>query len=208
MFTLTSFRSLSRSSTILSSTGETAWHGPHHSAQKSTITGLSLWRTSCSKLDSVTAVLIFKCSFPLSLLVETPVVESLFPRLDWRDGADLQAAAARSRPSSARGGDSAVVGGRTSIPAAAGTKPRRAEVVVHRRAGHREQDARRAHGVGPDAQGRLPAIQGAARLRAALPERIRLPGPVDRGRCGAAARSQLEARDRGVRAREIRGEVP
>ena len=45
-----------RSSTIRSSTGATAWHGPHHSAQKSTITGLSLWRTSCSKLCSVTAV--------------------------------------------------------------------------------------------------------------------------------------------------------
>src|SRR5438552_18294431 len=27
-------------------------HGPHHSAQKSTITGLSLWITSRSKVDS------------------------------------------------------------------------------------------------------------------------------------------------------------
>src|SRR5882762_6996197 len=58
MFTLTSLRSPSRSATILSSTGATAWQGPHHSAQKSTITGLSLWRTSCSKLCSVTAVVI------------------------------------------------------------------------------------------------------------------------------------------------------
>ena len=56
MFTLTSFSSPARSSTILSRTGETAWQGPHHSAQKSTITGLSLERTSCSKVDSVTAV--------------------------------------------------------------------------------------------------------------------------------------------------------
>jgi hypothetical protein len=38
------------------------------------------------------------------------------------------------------------------------------------------------HGVGADAQGRLPALQGAARLRPALPERLRLPGALDRGR--------------------------
>src|SRR5947209_3591037 len=56
MFTLTSLSSSGRSSTMRSSTGETAWHGPHHSAQKSTITGLSLWRTSCSKVSVVTAV--------------------------------------------------------------------------------------------------------------------------------------------------------
>ena len=34
---------------------------------------------------------------------------------------------------------------------------------LHRRAGDGEQDARRAHGVGTDAEGRLPALQGAAR---------------------------------------------
>src|SRR5919202_980767 len=58
MFTLTSFSSPSRSATMRSSTGETAWHGPHHSAQKSTRTGVSLPRTSCSKVDSVTAFAI------------------------------------------------------------------------------------------------------------------------------------------------------
>src|SRR5438876_490683 len=41
MFTFTSLRSPSRSSAIFSSTGETAWQGPHHSAQKSTRTGVS-----------------------------------------------------------------------------------------------------------------------------------------------------------------------
>src|SRR6266566_7540338 len=208
MFTLTSFRSLSRSSTILSSTGETAWHGPHHSAQKSTITGLSLWRTSCSKLDSVTAVLIFKCSFPLSLLVETPVVESLFPRLDWRDGADLQAAAARSRPSSARGGDSAVVGGRTSIPAASREKPWRPEVPVHGRADHCERPGRRAPRPRSDAERRLPAVQGAPRPRPPLPERLRLAGPPRRGTGGEGPRAELEARDRGVRDRRVRPALP
>src|SRR2546423_13218008 len=56
MLTLTSWRWPLRWSTMRSSTGATAWHGPHHSAQKSTSTGVSLWSTSCSKLCSVTAV--------------------------------------------------------------------------------------------------------------------------------------------------------
>ena len=68
-----------------------------------------------------------------------------------------------------------------------------AEVVVHRRPGDGEQVARRAHGVGADAEGRLPALQGAARLRPALPERLRLPGAVDRGRGGAAARASTRS---------------
>jgi hypothetical protein len=58
MLTFTSFTSPFRSSTILSSTGATAWHGPHHSAQKSTITGVSLSSTSCVKVSSLTAVVI------------------------------------------------------------------------------------------------------------------------------------------------------
>src|SRR4029453_11143489 len=36
-----------------SSSGAIILQGPHHSAQKSTITGLSLWVTSRSKLDSL-----------------------------------------------------------------------------------------------------------------------------------------------------------
>src|SRR4051794_5870736 len=42
------------SAAISSSTGATILHGPHHSAQKSTRTGLSLPRTSLAKLSSVT----------------------------------------------------------------------------------------------------------------------------------------------------------
>src|SRR5437660_4120075 len=64
MLTLTSFRSPFRSSTIRSRTGETAWHGPHHSAQKSTSTGVSLARTSWSKVDSVAVVAMRSQSFP------------------------------------------------------------------------------------------------------------------------------------------------
>ena len=80
----------------------------------------------------------------------------------------------------------------------------RPDVLVLRRARDREQDARRPHGLGPDAEGRLPALQGPPGLRPALPERLRLPGPLDRGRRRARARAQLEARDRGVRARGVR----
>ena len=36
--------------------GETAWHGPHHSAQKSTITLPSDWRTSFSNVSVVAMV--------------------------------------------------------------------------------------------------------------------------------------------------------
>src|SRR5688572_5020207 len=44
-----------------SRTGPTIRHGPHHVAQKSTRTGVSDFRTSCSKLWSVTT-----CGFPIT----------------------------------------------------------------------------------------------------------------------------------------------
>src|SRR6266511_65451 len=88
MLTFTSVSSPGRSSAILSSTGETAWHGPHHSAQKSTRTGVSFDPsiTSCWKLASLTSVdigfLSFGCSrvitrreggfFPLSRIESMP----------------------------------------------------------------------------------------------------------------------------------------
>ena len=81
---------------------------------------------------------------------------------------------------------------------------RRAAVQLHRRAGHREQVAGGPHRVGAHPEGRVPALQGAARLPPALPERLRLPGPLDRGRRGAGARPQLEAGDRGVRPGRVR----
>ena len=63
MLTLTSFSPPACSSTMRSRTGATAWHGPHHSAQKSTSTGTSLWITSCSNVSFLTAVDIesFRC---------------------------------------------------------------------------------------------------------------------------------------------------
>src|ERR687886_1048184 len=41
-----------------SSTGATARQGPHHGAQKSTMTGLSDLSTCCSKVSSVTAIVL------------------------------------------------------------------------------------------------------------------------------------------------------
>src|SRR3954454_10030210 len=46
------------SAAISSSTGATILHGPHHSAQKSTSTGLSLPSTSAAKLASVTVTVL------------------------------------------------------------------------------------------------------------------------------------------------------
>src|SRR4051812_14774579 len=62
MFSLT-MRSLSPCSlAISSSTGATILHGPHHSAQKSTSTGTSLFSTSVQKLSSLTGtVLPMRC---------------------------------------------------------------------------------------------------------------------------------------------------
>ena len=49
------------------------------------------------------------------------------------------------------------------LRAAAGQERRRPPVQLHRRARHGQQVPRRAHRVGPHAQGRVPALQGAAR---------------------------------------------
>src|SRR3954452_24947204 len=58
MFSLT-MRSLSPCSlAISSSTGATILHGPHHSAQKSTRTGTSLFSTSVPKLSSLTGTVL------------------------------------------------------------------------------------------------------------------------------------------------------
>src|SRR3954453_15802397 len=196
MLTLTSLSSPARSSAILSRIGETAWHGPHHSAQKSTRTGFSLFRTSSSKLASVTASAIAVSSFRWVPQGKTPRVQPFFPgRRIETHGSDsrVQAATGGSRPSRARARDPRALGRGGPVRAAARAQPRRADVVVRRRAGHREEDARGAPRVGADAEGRVPAVARDAGLRPALPERLRLPGPLDRGRRRARPRSQLEA---------------
>src|SRR5258707_2328584 len=82
MLTLTSFRSPWRSCAILSSTGETAWHVPRHSVQKSTRTGVSfeLSITSLSNVASVTSVAIFGCCpFSEFLRAKTSSTVPFFP---------------------------------------------------------------------------------------------------------------------------------
>src|SRR3989442_7024217 len=116
MFTLTSLSS-SCSATILSSTGATAWQGPHHSAQKSTITGLSLWRTSCSKLCSVTAVVIGSFLANQSVVpghqrFESPT--SSIPTI----GSGVRAASPVSGSPRPRGGGPRLVGGGADLRAA------------------------------------------------------------------------------------------
>ena len=100
------------------------------------------------------------------------------------------------------------MGGAGYLRAAARPQPRRPELQLLRRAGDGEQVARGSHRLGPHAEGRLPALQGPARLRSALPERLRLPGALDRGRGRARARAQLEEGDRGVRAGGVRAPLP
>src|SRR3954452_11494614 len=63
--------SLSACSPAISSrTGATILHGPHHSAQKSTSTGLSLPRTSLAKLASVTVLVL-----PAMVVLPVPLLE-------------------------------------------------------------------------------------------------------------------------------------
>ena len=128
----------------------------------------------------------------------------MFPRIE----AHVQAASGQARSPRARARDPRSLGARADLRPPPGAEPERSPLQLRRRPGDREQEARRAHGLGPDAQGRLPALQGHARPPPALPERLRLPGPLDRGRRRALARPQLEARDRGVRARGVRAPLP
>ncbi len=101
------------------------------------------------------------------------------------------------------------LGARADVRAAARAERGRPAVQLRRRARDGKSDgARGAHRLGQDAEGRLPALQGAPGAPPALPERVRLPGALDRGRRRALAGPQLEARDRGVRPRRVRPPVP
>src|SRR3954452_7917671 len=66
MFTLAMVILSACSEAISSSTGATILQGPHHSAQKSTRTGLSLPRTSASNVASVTVLVAAAIDVSLS----------------------------------------------------------------------------------------------------------------------------------------------
>src|SRR5919198_3655220 len=176
MLSLTIFRSL-RSAAIWSSTGAIAWHGPHHSAQKSTSTGLSAPSTSLSKVCSVTASGI--SSF-LPQVSDTPNARAstgVPARYDRSDGADLHAAAECPRPPGAREGDPGALGAGTDLRAPARAELRRPPLPLHGRPDHGQRSRRRPSRNRAHAEGRLPALQGTARLRPEVPERLRLAGP-------------------------------
>src|SRR5689334_14673571 len=122
MFTLTILTPWS--SAMRSSTGATAWQGPHHSAQKSTITLPSPWRTSCSNVLSVAWVGMD--SFPGFDWYNEPRGRIL-PRLDWEDVRPSARAARFQRPR-ARG--ARALGARAHVRAAPGAEPGRPPVVV------------------------------------------------------------------------------
>ena len=63
VFNLTIFNLSPCSLEISSKIGPTARHGPHHSAQKSTNTGVVLFKTTCSKSAAVTLVVAIIFSF-------------------------------------------------------------------------------------------------------------------------------------------------
>ncbi len=77
-------------------------------------------------------------------------------------------------------------------------------LVLHRRPDHGQQPHGRAPRLGPLLQGPLQPLLDHARPQAALPERLRLPGPLDRGRGREGDGLQVEARHRAPRRRRLR----
>src|SRR5438105_6812956 len=98
------------------------------------------------------------------------------------------------RSSRARARGARAVGARAHLRSAAQEERRRPAVLVHRWSDHGE---RRGDGhpsrLVADVQGRLPAVPGDARQGPALPERLRLPGPLGRGAGRAGAQPQQQA---------------
>ena len=84
---------------------------------------------------------------------------------------------------------------------------RRPDVELPRRPDHGQQPDGRPSRLGPRLQGPLPALPRDARRGPALPERVRLPGPVGRGQRRARPRVHLQAGHRGVRDRRVRHAV-
>src|ERR1700751_5077148 len=101
MFTLTSFTSCS--SAMRSRTGETAWHGPHHSAQKSTITLPSVRSTSVSNVSLVAFVAMWSFRV-LSYTLSNVAAEALVPTPGTLR-TNVHAVAGQARSPCARGGD-------------------------------------------------------------------------------------------------------
>src|SRR5579862_1882779 len=105
MFTFTTLTWCS--SAIRSSTGETAWHGPHHSAQKSTITLPSDFRTSVSKVSVVASVA--NCFLSQSSYTDVNAGPGTFVP-DHLGSKHVRAAPGQTRSQRARAGDPGALG--------------------------------------------------------------------------------------------------
>ena len=101
----------------------------------------------------------------------------------------------------------APVGGAPNVRPVARPERRRSAVELPRRTHHGQQSDGRPPRLGPCVQGPVPAIPRDARRGAALPERLRLPGPLGRGQRRTRPRVHLQARHRGVRHRPVRHAV-
>ncbi len=82
-----------------------------------------------------------------------------------------------------------------------------ARLELHRRPHHGQQPNGGPPRLGADIQGPLGPLQVHERPRGPQPERLRLPGPLDRSRGGEGPRLQVEEGHRGVRHRRVRQEV-
>ena len=87
-------------------------------------------------------------------------------------------------------------------------EPWGATLLLPRRSDHREQPDGHPSRVGTHVQGRRPALPSAVRLRATIPERLRLPGAVGGSRSREDPGLQLEAGDRVVRPRALLARLP
>src|SRR6478736_199070 len=151
--------------------------------------------------------------------IQAPTESSTAPHLRARPGADRSPLPPRSpRPNVPTGQLEARLrraGARDPGPVArppdvrpiARAERRRAEVELPRRADHRQQPDGRPSRLGPRLQGPLPALPRHARRGPALPERVRLPGPVGRGERRAGPRFHVQARHRILRHRRVRDAV-
>src|SRR6186997_432980 len=131
MLTFTSLSSVSRSAAMRSSTGATAWHGPHHSAQKSTRTGFSLWRTSSSKVEVVTSRAIASFRFGGGEVSQFP--QRRRPKTPYLESRHVRTAAGQARSRRARARDPGALGARDDLCEAARAERERAAVQLRRR---------------------------------------------------------------------------
>src|SRR3954447_9128796 len=105
------------------------------------------------------------------------IPKPLFTRCE----ADVRTRHHEARPRCPGARDSRAVARAPDLRAAASTERGRGPLELPRRAHHGQQPDGRPSRVGPDVQGRLPAVPRHARRGAALAERVRLPGAVGRG---------------------------